>query len=129
MKQLVFAVFLLIGTSAWAEWSQIGTSASLGGYTVYVDLATIRKTGSTVRMWALLDFSTAQPGPGVAFLSAKNHYELDCDGERIRRLHTSWYSGRMGGGDTVHISEDAQGWDPVAPGSVNEGLWKIACKE
>ena len=43
---------------AYAEWVAIGSSESLGGYTVYVDPDTIRRNGDLVKVWALTDYTT-----------------------------------------------------------------------
>ena len=124
MKKLVF-IPLLISAPALAEWTSVGGTDDFDNY---ADLATIRKKGDTVKMWVLIDFKTAQRIGRKTRLSSKRQDECDCDGERSRTLYFSWHSGNMGGGNVVHSNASPSEWQPVAPESIDEGLWKIACK-
>ena len=125
MKPLAFVLFWLASTSTWAGWSVIG---STGNADVYVDSATIRQQDTLVKMWTLLDFNNIQQVAEGAYLSQAGQQEFDCDGDKYRTLSTSIYSGHMGGGQVVFSSDEPDAvWEPVAPGTVGEGFWKIAC--
>jgi hypothetical protein len=131
MKQLLVVVLLLLSASAWAEWTRVSRSDA---YTVYADIATIRKKGDMVKMWALFDYKTGLiSSNGLARLSKhfseKYQYEFDCDDERQRTLYASWHSGNMGDGEVVDSGADHSTWLPVPPGTVAATLWKIACKQ
>ena len=125
MKPLAFVLFLLASTSTWAGWSVIG---STGNADVYVDSATIRQQDTLVKMSSLLDFKTIQRAVEGPYLSQKAQQEYDCEGERYRTLSASFHSGHMGDGQVIFSSDEPQEtWEPVAPGTVGEGFWKIAC--
>ena len=111
----------------YAEWVAIGSSESLGGYTVYVDPDTIRRKGDLVKVWALTDYTTRQTVADRSFLSSKAQNEFDCAEERQRELAVTWFSGKMGNGNGVWNNSDETNWRPVAPGSVGDGVWKFAC--
>jgi len=119
---------LMLNTGpASAEWVAIGSSESLGGYTVYVDPDTIRRTGDLVKVWALTDYTSRQTVADRSFLSSKAHHQFDCTEERQRELAVTWFSSNMGKGNGVWNTSDQTTWRPVAPGSVGQGVWNFAC--
>ena len=119
---------LMVNTGpACAEWVAIGSSDSLGGYTVYVDPNTIRRNGNLVKVWALTDYTTLQTMADRSFLSSKTQNEFDCAEERQRELAVTWFSSKMGTGNGVWTNFDETMWRPVAPGSVGQGVWDFAC--
>ncbi len=130
MKRLlvVFALLLTFSSSAWAEWVNIGSGAD-GSFIIYADPNTIRKNGSMVKMWELVDYVNAQvhKSSGRTYFSVKHQAEYDCQGERFRSLAYLSYSGKMGGGEPIYNDYDPGQWKPVAPGSVGEGLWELVC--
>jgi hypothetical protein len=112
---------------AYAEWMAIGSSESLGGYTVYVDPDTIHRNGDLVKLWALTDYKTIQTVADRSFLSSKAQNEFDCADESQRELAVTWFSGNMGNGNGVWTNFDETTWRTVAPGSVGQGVWDFAC--
>jgi hypothetical protein len=115
---------MLVSGQAAAEWVRIGENDQMIGY---ANPTTIRRSGSIVRMWTLSDLKTALVVSGKAYLSAKNLYEYDCQGERSRLLNGTAYSGRMGNGRVIFTDDIPSSWHPVVPESVGEGEWKFAC--
>lgn len=126
-RLLLITLFLLSRAPAYAEWVEVGGSID-GNMTTYADPSTIRHKGNMVKMWGLYDFKTIQPGSGTPYLSRKWQNEYDCADEQIRFLAFYLYSGAMGTGDLVYFSVDPWKWTPVSPGSVNQSMWKLACK-
>jgi hypothetical protein len=128
MKRILLAVLLLTATSAWAEWVQVSSSPASGGFDIYVDPSTIRRSGDTVKMWRLFDYKTTRTEGRYRYLSATAQIELDCKDERERILYFTIYSGQMGTGDVIESISNSRGeLAPVSPGSVGEILWKVAC--
>jgi hypothetical protein len=124
---LLITLLLLSNGPAYAEWTAIGSSESLGGYTVYVDPDTIRRNGDLVKVWALTDYTTIQTVADRSFLSSKAQNEFDCAEERQRELAVTWFSGNMGNGNGVSTNFDETTWRPVVPGSVGQGVWDFPC--
>ena len=125
MKRLLLGLMLLMtATAASAEWTPIGSGDS---FIQYADKATIRPNGNFVKMWLLYDFKTVRTSVGHSYLSEKAQMENDCKEERLRVLALSWFSGQMGSGNVVYSDSDAGKWTPVAPGSIGEIQWNIAC--
>ena len=91
-------------------------------------LAHKHAAGHLVKGSSLMDFKTIQRAAEGAYLSQKAQQEYDCEGERYRTLSASFHSGHMGDGQVIFSSDEPQEtWEPVAPGTVGEGFWKIAC--
>jgi hypothetical protein len=123
---LLTLLILLCNGPAYAEWVAVSGSDE-SGEIGYVDPATIRRKGDMVKMWELKDFKTVRTAGATAYLSIKTQAEFDCAEERMRMLAFSVFADNMGSGKVVWSNSDEGKWKPVEPGSVGEGLWKIAC--
>ena len=125
MKRLLLGLMLLVtSTAASAEWTQSGESDN---YILYVDRATIRRNGNFVKMWDMWDYKTLQTDTSASYLSTKRQSEYDCKDEMLRDHAFFVFSGQMGGGKVVYSNSDTKKWNPIAPQSMGEALWKIAC--
>ena len=123
---LLIGLLLLSSGPAYAEWELLLNDTGVGG-TIYVDTDTIRHKGDVVKWWELADYMTVQTGAGFSYLSSKGQHEYDCAEERTRMIAFTWFSGHMGTGTTVANSEHEFNWQPVAPHSLGQALWKLAC--
>ena len=106
-----------------AEWTLVGANDL--GITTYVDLDTIHKAGNTFKMWSLYDYKIA----GAKVLSMKSWSKYDCEEEQTITLAYSQFSGNMGAGFLVYSDGNPSKWEPVAPGSIGETEFKIACSK
>jgi hypothetical protein len=123
-----FIVQMLLGNGAvFAAWTQIGESKD---YTGYVDISTIQREGSLVKMWDLMDYKTPRRGLGFLFLSQQGQSEYDCKLKTMRVMSFAWFSGNLGNGVILHKSTAnlaTQKWISVLPQSTSEALWNVAC--
>ena len=129
MRKLFLAVLLtIISGGVNAEWSVVGHSPD-GNLTVYADLATIKKSGNTVKMLKMFDFKTVQiiENAGKGSLSLKSEDEYDCQEKTGRVLTVSIFTENMGKGATVLTDSTPGNKIPVPPGTTKEILWKTAC--
>ena len=118
--------FLLLSSGpAYAEWVRALNNQT--DPTLYVDSDTIRRNGTVVRWWELLDYKTVQTVAGISFLSMKVQREYDCVGEQIRVLAMADFSGNMAEGKVVFSDFTPSNWVPVQPESMGQTLWKAAC--
>lgn len=125
MKLLTLTALLaLAGSPALAEWTSLG---DVGNAELFVDRATIVRSGETATMWSVSALKAAATVSGASYLSLKRQDEFDCVGSRSRGLQISAYPLPMGEGKAVATEKGSNTWQPVAPQSVNEVLWKIAC--
>jgi hypothetical protein len=123
-----FLITLLVLRSgpAYAEW-WVRALNNQTDPTLYVDSDTIRRNGTVVKWWELLDYKTVQTVAGISFLSMKVLREYDCAGARIRVLAMADFSGNMANGQVVFTDFAQSNWEPVQPESMGQALWKAAC--
>ena len=115
----------MISTYACADWVREGKNA-LG--TSYYDNGTIRKNGSTVKMWTLFDYIEPQlPGDGNTYLSKKIQTEYDCNAYRTRSVFISVHTESMAKGKVIFTSTDPTDWDPILPESLADRAYKKLC--
>ena len=121
MKRLLLGLMLLVTAgAASAAWTLVGPNDDI---TLYVDRATIRRTGNFVKMWILFDYIKVD----VTHQSSRSQNEFDCKGEKMRALAITSFSGQMLSGTVNHTENTTGEWTAVAPQSMGETMWKIAC--
>jgi hypothetical protein len=110
---------------SWAKWVLYTNSDD--GTELYYEDTSLRKTGSTVKMWTM--FSGLE-----GTLEEKEHHSFtelsvyDCKKEVKKFLSLTFYEGQMGKGKvTVSYTYKDDEWKPFVPGSLYEVAWKIAC--
>ena len=124
----IFALLLLSSVPAHAEWRPISYAEGAGGFTIYVDPTTVRRTGDSVKMWVLYDFKFVQVIQGKSYLSATWQQQFDCAEHRSRHLAYKYHSDNMGNGKVMFEGDDeGNKWSLVAPKSTAAILWNIVC--
>lgn len=133
--QLVAVSYLLMLVGACSrpvptDWIMVKDTPPTGdGFVTYAAPSTIRRTGTTVTMSSLIDFTVI---PGAALDRPHfpwiDEWEYECEGKILRPLSFREYSGKMGTGENLFTHASPQfWWIAVKPGSVSEALWKMAC--
>ncbi len=126
---LAAAFSLSVSTSCYARTPQWAKVVENDQSVFYYDAAYVRKNGSLVHAWVLMDFKV--PGyyndqPYQSFVALKM---FDCASELIQAKTIHLYSGPMGTGDVVGSSNDSsKPPEPVAPGTMDSGLLDAVCK-
>ena len=124
MRISILMLLSILSGNALAEWVGVGGNDYS---TIFADPATIRKVGGYEEMMSLYDTDIAEVVGKISFKSSKSLDEYDCNKKQSRTLAFYWYSGNMGEGKILYSNADANDWNPEAPKSINETLWKIAC--
>lgn len=124
MRRLAILLWV-IGAPAWAAWTSVGEEPT---GSVYADPATIVKNGDSATMSSLTDYKSFQRMVEVGYYSQVARVEYDCAGHRSRGLSLALHADQMGQGKVVYSDETAQDWEEVAPGTITEKLWSIACR-
>ena len=129
LRRLILLTLLMMlgGGTVYAEWLEVGSSENAGGYTVYVDADTMRRTGNLLTMWVLFDYKTMQKPASLSYWSSRVQKQYDCTEEVDRRLEFTWFSANMSRGDVIYTNSEEGKWRPVAPGTIGQILWKVAC--
>jgi hypothetical protein len=124
----LITLLLLSSGPAFAEWVEVADS-NQEGMTTYVDLDSIRRKGDLAKMWQLFDFKNVQISKmGRSFLSMRAQIEYDCLEEQSRSLALTVFTDNMGKGGVVPSTRIKESeWEPVAPASMAQRLWKVAC--
>ena len=122
---LLLTLLVLCSGPAYAEWVAMGESDS--DTTVYVDPDTRLPKGKLVKIWILYNFTRVRTVADESYFSNKAYEEYDCAQVRHRTLVDMRFSSTMGFGNVVYNKSSQGKWLPVAPQSINEALWKVAC--
>jgi hypothetical protein len=110
-----------------AEWTRVDGNRDA---TAYVDLHSIQKKGSKVRMWRLFDFSTIMIDQGYKYQSSVTHHEYDCEALTARMLDISLYSGNMESGIAIYVNNNINDQpSSIIPRTILNNLLKIACSK
>jgi hypothetical protein len=125
---ILITVLIPLGGTAYAEW-ELASGADSSKLTVYIDRDTIQRSGQLVKLWQLFDYQTVQTVAGDSLLSFQRYNEYDCAGERTRMLAYTWFSSNMGRGRVVYKTTEAQPWASIAPRSIDQTLWRLACSK
>ena len=128
MKRFALALTLAaLSCNSAAEWVMVYDNDK---YIAYADPATVSRKGDLVRMRDLIDFKSAQSSPyGKQHASSTAQSEFDCQNSRIRTIAFSLHSGQMGDGDLVETVAESNRWLSVAPGTLLNVLWQLACSQ
>lgn len=125
--RLIALLTLLAAASgiAQAGWVEVGGNELAA---TYADAETIRKSGSTARMWHLIDYAEARGIAGMKpYLSTKMEDEYDCVNDRMRTLSISLHSANMGEGEVLGTVTGPGEWRQVLPDTLVETLRAFAC--
>ena len=128
MKRLALALALAaLSCNSAAEWVMVYDN---GEYIAYADPATVTREGDLAQMSDLIDLKSPQSSPyGKQHASSTAHSEFDCGNSQVRTIAFSLYSGQMGEGDVIETVAESNRWLPVAPGTLLNVLWQLACSQ
>jgi len=125
MRRWVGGMLLAVASGhAGAEWQSLGDT---GNAELFVDRATLVRSGETVKLWTVYALKTPGSANGVAYVSLKRQDEFDCAGSRMRGVQISAHAEPLGEGKVVASEKGSGAWQAVAPQSTGEKLWKLAC--
>ena len=112
---LLIAVTLSAATLA-DRWVRVGGSTSL--YEEYVDQESVRRSGDKVSLWTRRDYVGGSR-------TSWNELEFDC---RMRTGAVLAFIEDDGGSVSHNVDRPHRAAAPVAPNSVEERLFNIACR-
>ncbi len=121
---LTMAALAVASSGAAAQWVTMGDN---GQAEIYIDKATITRSGDTAKMWSLQELKQPGSAGGAAYVSLKRLDEYDCKEPRTRGVEISAFPKPMAQGTAVASEKGSGAWTKVAPDSAIEKMWKIAC--
>lgn len=107
-----------------ADWIRVATSAQS---VFYLDSVKSPRVGNNVMVWVLRDHTKIQLGPDMLVRSSKDQIEIDCAGQRVRRVYSSDHLRPMGQGPMVHSEHGPMSWNSATPNSTMRRIVDIAC--
>jgi hypothetical protein len=114
-------LLMLACAPAWAAWVLIEETSDKW---LYIDPATIRKTGQLRRVWTLVNFKEKA---SMGAHSARTLQQYNCKEGRYRLLKHESYSEWMAGGRMVATLVDPEKWESIAPGTVAQAVFRKVC--
>ena len=114
----------LVSGYAGAEWVSIGNQ---GQAEVFVDKATIKRSGELATIWTVSALKTPGSAGGKTYVSLKRQDEFDCKGLRTRGVQISAHPEPMGEGVAIVSEKGTGAWVAVVPDTPAETQLKIAC--
>jgi hypothetical protein len=113
----MFLIVLALSMIAPPErWVHVGLGP--GGYEEYLDLESVQRSGTKVTLWTRRDFAS---GRGTVW----NELEFDCSARTGAILA---YVRDDNGTVTHNVARPHREAAPIAPASVEETLFKLACR-
>jgi hypothetical protein len=123
---LIALALFAFSANAFADWTWLGND---GDPAVYIDAATIRRTGNLASAWTLKDYRQMQTGPSrEKFRSAKIYYEFNCPENLMRQSYLTRYHGPMGGGGTFPSDSRFHPWTAIGAGTESAILFGLVCR-
>src|SRR5262245_44720851 len=118
---------LFIAGPVYAEWVEVASSND--GFMAYMYPDTVRVNGSLVRMWTMYDFHKPRQDrlSSRKYLSTKMQEEFDCKEQQSRILAFTDYEENMGKGKVLNTYAGSYSWSPIAPDTIGEVMWRVAC--
>ena len=112
----LLAFIFLNCVPALAGWRPINYAAGSGGFTIYIDPATVARQQDLVKMLVLYDFRFVQAINGKSYLSSTWQQQFDCVEHRSRHLSYRYHSDNMGNGKVMLAGDDENNtWSPLTP--------------
>lgn len=144
MDRLFVALIIAVAScgAGAREWVDVFRNENM---IVYVDKASITRTGNIVKAWKLVDFKAPKKLKGKSYLSSQTATEFDCIDKQSRTYYWSIHANRMASGGLAGVV----GWccadGPISqwPGSVwesappaweevfapvDDAVWQFVCR-
>jgi hypothetical protein len=128
MKYLL-ALVMLIASPVWSEeipaWKFI---AGTDDFTmVFVDFETIRREGSVVKVWELINHTKPRILEGREIFSTRSKVEYDCKQEKSRVLTMTWFSNYYAR-TPIKTFEEVGNWQYIPPKTLFWEVLQSVCK-
>ncbi|MFZ4472171.1 MAG: surface-adhesin E family protein [Limnohabitans sp.] len=117
---LCFLVLTFVGASH-AMWITVTRNEIA---TVYLDSASIIRSGSNRRVWVVYDL--AKPDT-AGQQSVKSNFEYDCGESKYKTLSSTSHPNKMGNGPVLKSIEVPAEWRTVSQDNLSRQLFAFAC--
>ena len=121
---ILFLTLLAPAVAGAASWTKVAAEKNAD---VLADTSSIRK-GKVTKMTHVRDYRTPAEWSGTKYSSEKYVVDYDCEGRRSGISDRRFYTGPMGTGSMFNYgATSGPPMKPVAAGTLDDALWKLAC--
>ena len=124
MAPRVVLLLALTPASGHADWVRVSSSQQS---VFYIDSVKSPRVGNNVTVWVLRDHKKMESGQTMMMRSSKDQIEIDCAGQRVRRIYSSDHLRPMGQGAMVHSEHGPMSWNNATPNSTMRRIVDVAC--
>jgi len=121
MKRLLCFLLITFVGATHAMWITVTRNEVA---TVYLDSASIIRSGSNRRVWVVYDL--AKPD-ATGQQSVKSNFEYDCGESKYKTLGSTSHPNKMGTGPVLKSIDVPAEWRPVSQDNLSRQLFAFAC--
>ncbi len=103
----------------------IATGDPQGFPKTYIDMSTVSREGTKVKVWTLTSHQTTTALRQS--LSTKGQLEFDCSEAQFRLLTYFRFSDKMGTGKVMEVDNTSGDWSPIPPDSIVGNYSRLVC--
>jgi hypothetical protein len=120
-----FSLLLLLACGhTMADWVRVSSNERS---VFYLDSSISKKVEGHIMIKMVRDHLSVQVDRSAPYLSSKDELEVDCVGERVRRIYTSDHPQAMGGGKPVYTEHGPMSWNRASPNTIIKRIVEITC--
>lgn len=125
VKKVFLSILMMTNFLAFAGWDETGRS---NDGVAYVDVSSIRKNGSVVRISTMMDFyQPTNVKGGKSYSSVISLMEYDCQKVQKSLAILTAYSNKMASGQVVFSHNYSTNWKSFSNDGSDIIFYKIAC--
>ena len=126
MKIILLAAGFLACSPAFAAWAVYNHTSTTSDF---LDDATLTKTGTTVKVWAMTNHESALTNlEGKELLSEKSLTTVDCATKKVGAEIVMTFAGKNTTGAMLGNMETPLRLTPIKPDTADEALMKVVCR-
>lgn len=127
MKKIIFTL-LIIAFAGFAHGAWTSIAISNKGDEFFIDTQTLKKDGSSRKVWTLTNYVSHMEYKQQKVVSTKEFVEFDCANDRSRSLTHYLYSEKNGQGTIIDTLNEPPVWSYAVPDSAYYSVLKRVCK-
>lgn len=124
----IIVLTLFGSTSVFADWSRISFSDDSS---VYIDKATVKKSGDKVTVLELFNFplGTTSPDGKLTYKSSKTLESIDCKASKSKTIEFSWHADEMAQGKKIYSDLGHEyPWVHIQSGTLQAAVKRSVCR-
>ena len=125
IQKILIILFILFPFNCFAEFNWKKITTSIKGDNVYIDLSSIKRSGSNVYFLKLRDYLKPDKWGDLSNII---YHEVNCSNMEFKFLKDFYYTQPMGNGEPSSVNNKVSDWNKSPKGSEVEYIIKFVCK-